>query len=1723
MARDLSKLPASKQASYEKFKSTLGEAEADKWYDQYAKDLGIDTAPTAPIPVAPRPVRPSPPPRAVPTPTQIRASLGVSEGVQIPSLLEQIPEEEYKALEAQTVRAKKAGVPTKQEASIQIATDLQSEGLQPFGETSAQFNKRLQEELDKTDYAEKRAMEKVASARQPLTVGFEQKPPIAPPATLAKQPEKVATMGGFEAIGQALLPQELETPAQTAARQTAKENEAQLEKSSQELSLSKGIAKDAARKEILKLIQDDFLTQATTEIGLTEPDKEEWKRLARKNYLQYLEQNLPNEYVSEIQKDENEAAFGIAGSASSPKAAFEQIYAPKAGEVAFGFLTSDRYDSEAYKKAKQKLGISPKTEAVVESLPMTIARDLAGLSRFAFNPLLDAVMVDVEPGSTKQLNPEEWGFIPRERTGPKEERAWGKTYVSTPSGDPVADKMREIAVEIATGRSLGDDLASQKYVDPEVENAYRGLGVLAEVALPINVFSVPGKVAGGVGRAAKATRFADVPLVGGAIKLAEIADDPLSATVGLLNAPRINSKIYAPLKAAAKKGGLSTADEIRKSTTFADALVDSNRVSVIESANAGDRYTVLGAIAKGPDDLLTNPNFGGAVKALEDIAPEIVRALKDPSVNAKVLAQKVLDEASSSSNAISRDAAKLASSSFQKGLPIPPRSVVNEIQMRNILDQPRKAIRTSLQESLSNTLLGEWSFITPNIVVSTKTAKSKFPGTSKTVVQELSDRTKTSIDNLVEIVPSGDSIIFRLKGNVNIKQLLKDSPVYSTPDRLKYYEDLFKGTGAGGSLTPQQYRSLHNLVSDSEVGKATRSAELGAFKVSTSGRAYKSASEPAELRSSLIGYSKQASEDAKVLVGKIVKKSFVDAPVKRYVSDIMSAYAGALESFPAQLSRTISSLGKKGFKEDQIFGEVLNRSIVEPQGAVTVTDAIKPMSNEDAQSSLMNIMRIQFGVTVDSPKGKAIDEMATEYGRRAFVDPADNAKTFLNKARILRDDIVQRFPELRDQEVVTQSFAAKTLQRDSLPDTILTYSSKITQDKILQDIISKNRNRIYDDGAVALLGSDLSKEKVIDGINAGLQARLNGIDSPYEILQKIKESAKLTDYELSEYGIQFVETVNNYYIDFLRGTHGFESVRGEDVIRQLNLRIQEIEPGVLSFLPDSLRGDIKIINQNLKTLGQDPLKASRVIDTVNEVERQAPGLYSRIFGDLGSLVGSLHKNIAEGMLAGKVIPNVTYLSENIFTAPLIAAVTNPQYIGAVLKNVPLMALRTTTGQTGLGYGRFGAYASDLYEPALRYPNKIAFVTPQGEQITNLRLWELFTQARIGAGQAETVLQPRSVAQLKQLAQILGAESELMAEASRRFKDFAPSAIASVPMTVAQNVDMGFRQALFKEALKRGKTPEEAATIARETLLDYSLLDRIAPGEISAIRKGFMFLSFYFSMSASILKATTRGETAENILRMARFHNDMAKYSGVYAPGQSELEALFVDQQQTIGDKPATYTYFRDPIFGTIFTMASQVENLTYFLREGVTFEDAFLSQFEELGYSPYIGFIKDLVGVYDKSFVPARQIVLAKNLGMWERAQSTFDIEEVPLEKMRSGEPTFDGKQYRFRTEGGKKKYISFMFALTIAGWNRTLNDYTNALVASGAAPEGSYLARYYPNNPQFEGVQAPEGLDFKQGLLYMIVRKRAVKPPTQLEAYDRQIQTELRKLKDLQLEQVED
>jgi hypothetical protein len=115
---------------------------------------------------------------------------------------------------------------------------------------------------------------------------------------------------------------------------------------------------------------------------------------------------------------------------------------------------------------------------------------------------------------------------------------------------------------------------------------------------------------------------------------------------------------------------------------------------------------------------------------------------------------------------------------------------------------------------------------------------------------------------------------------------------------------------------------------------------------------------------------------------------------------------------------------------------------------------------------------------------------------------------------------------------------------------------------------------------------------------------------------------------------------------------------------------------------------------------------------------------------------------------------------------------------------------------------------------------------------------------------------------------------------------------------------------------------------------------------------------------------------------------------------------------------------------------------------------------------------------------------------------------------MRIGEPTFEGRQYKFGSEDDVRNYKLAMWGLSAMGWNRMINDWTNVAVASGIVPQGAAMARYTPGNPEFENVQSEGKL--LNGALYFIVRGRAQRVPTAIEEQDRQIQAELKRLQAL-------
>jgi hypothetical protein len=116
-----------------------------------------------------------------------------------------------------------------------------------------------------------------------------------------------------------------------------------------------------------------------------------------------------------------------------------------------------------------------------------------------------------------------------------------------------------------------------------------------------------------------------------------------------------------------------------------------------------------------------------------------------------------------------------------------------------------------------------------------------------------------------------------------------------------------------------------------------------------------------------------------------------------------------------------------------------------------------------------------------------------------------------------------------------------------------------------------------------------------------------------------------------------------------------------------------------------------------------------------------------------------------------------------------------------------------------------------------------------------------------------------------------------------------------------------------------------------------------------------------------------------------------------------------------------------------------------------------------------------------------------------------YDIEVRPLERRVPGSPTFDGYQYRFRSNTGYNYYLADQLILAGAGIQRGFNDYYNALVREGVieAPPNTDLSYFGKDEAPF----------ITPAFDYLFLKKRAVRVPRDLEIEYRALKETERRL----------
>lgn len=456
---------------------------------------------------------------------------------------------------------------------------------------------------------------------------------------------------------------------------------------------------------------------------------------------------------------------------------------------------------------------------------------------------------------------------------------------------------------------------------------------------------------------------------------------------------------------------------------------------------------------------------------------------------------------------------------------------------------------------------------------------------------------------------------------------------------------------------------------------------------------------------------------------------------------------------------------------------------------------------------------------------------------------------------------------------------------------------------------------------------------------------------------------------------------------------------------------------------------------------------------------------------VGAWIDTLNRTMMGGLLGGNYLPNFRFHGANFMTAPFIVATTVglPNALGAGARMFDWqLAKRAASGDT------------------------VMFVGKDGRQWTKAAIEEAVKKNNIAFSQSTFEFGPQIIEDMRTVARV-GSDGKPITWAKGVIDTLTPNLMKSnMWKKLGEQSDVLWRENVFVTALKEGRTQEDAAKLARESMLDYRA---ISPEERAIIARYFLFYAFQRQMTKATLNAAvtdprTLQRTIQSQQAMTeRAGEDTGVMSGNYLGRIGMYGGKVYDAaKKTMQAGPDVPSIAALQDMFTVAAWAMRAYDPT--IRDSALQEAA--DALVERGTTPTIGTLLKL-GKYqpenkDTGHVEPHLVAALQYSGAWPAAVNYFHIKPVATESRRGGEPTFEGsasssgKQYRFDDQTGYNRWLAWQWLQTEAGAKRTTDDWIKTLILAGIAPEGAELKRLKDGNWVLYtmGVQTPIALPTK-------------------------------------------
>ena len=1487
-------------------------------------------------------------------------------------------------------------------------------------------------------------------------------------------------------------------------------------------------------------------------------------------------------------------------------------------------FTEDEQGNAVIQSLKEQGRID--SDAIVEGTTMQYLRNLNMVFRAVINPAMD-IMFD-EAGS------DILGVLPNQRDGVDEVEFYNKyggiaspTKDFTEDADGIANTfdayLREVLVETATGRTLGDDIvsyhpelfysAAQEELGEEGQqssylyspSSYVMAGTLFEMAIPV-----------------------ELPI--------------RMAATAIKAGTKIPANMVAYGKVAREMNRTPGLETIRGSQVpgLFDAIAQNAKVSSHISDDAADTVLALERLRDAKQATLTDAQVDILQSGLGPKGKQTVRVINDAPGDTADAATKIIDDlagVTGDNRPIMQAAAKNSQSNIAYGTAegvntqgkastkvSKKMTGTEEIDPVFTFQRHKELKAASMEVAEGQFGLGDYVMLTPRMSISEKLRSSgkvdeafasidsrigpMQPGFEDRLIDpEFFIRSQTDAQGIVQRVPA--KILETADGApVNYNRLLTQRK--SSDPKL---DAILKQIEDGQKITFESDSYLRQVLLEEEMFMLTRNMDdvlrnpsamkAGGLDVEevlpiTPGSTFADATAVPVSRRSEIGRAMLRATP------KVIKDSLNKAtkPLKDIMfgvskTPLQEAAIETVVSLQRQAPLAMGRLARKGNQVsaspiDDAFAYAFNGQDFTEVNRIPIAEAsrikdniIEAITKMDAQLSAMTpeelltdervitYYRKLLGAQFDSPAGQSAfrDVILTDaVGRGQDIFSPVFSEQILGKMLAKNPEMLSTaavsFPRAKPSPAqidyvgakiawATDQAAASRLMKlgasiDDYVEAPIKLPGRITgelgfTEQQAQQLLNVQTARVLANVTTSNTADLSSQYKAITGVEYDAAANGMGIKA----------------FMNKEFGVAGQHKA--LYIrgaqDELRIAKGYGVKEAEAIIMNQTIPAltQDLQ-NIRAFAPETADELVKFL--------ANPGINETIAKNLTTLKRASPDNYRYIM-DMFDYAFAPRKRLVSGMLGGLALPNPIYHAENFLTAPLIASITDPKYIDAVVGQQLRIADRVADAARGKGVHFDPTVARDVemgYEGLRRFVTKTDALddgTPV-YRIGNYTLdeaTELYRTKNLGSTESSLQFGDNFVRDVEDMAKGYGGAIAGYAKRGT----IAPGSGTPYGMKIADSTDRMFREAVFFDALSKGSTGDEAATLAKTVLLDYGSMPLAAQ---ETIGKYFLFMSFTYTMGAETLGAMARTKA----FKMSDFTSKAGAARAVLKPGpsrsliaqanyhrklseqmfgkQTELQdTMFFNEIDKVYEKDAKAynVYLRSPFIQSMSQIAGTVEAIRkpkYILSkeelEIAAAKDQKMSasgislEALSVGYNPLLSLLGSLSMEYKKP-VPDKfvyQLSALPTEGFMASPyfiNEVFDIEYVPSSERRPGRaevgvdrkqidmstglPIDDmtieeleaagrgGYQMRFKSERGYQNYQYFQSAVAYAGYQRLINNLTGALIAAGQLPEGTSFGYSEKGNP----------------VLYYAGRQKQVRVPQEWEKLDRQMRMYERELKE--------